>query len=252
MAEYLKELPLTTSDKITRYIYDNVEDKSRAKYLSDRTTGLLDFSGYSLGEDAGNLFGHSAATGDMLGIGKGLGLLGLGVIGSTKVPNLSKGIKKVSDKVYGLLGKDKKIIPIGPFGVTKVNIVAKNKPVYRETNHEGLDEFLINSQNNITHPMYVSDSVDLALGQRKNKGALIEFLPNTVSGIRKLKPAQSKNSAKDLGAEYLSNVISPKPINKITFKEKGWGKKITPTTRAILRRDFKITKDRDATIFTRK
>ena len=161
-------------------------------------------------------------------------------------------------KIGGLLGMtkassllNKKYVTEG-LGSYPVNIIAKNKPIYRETSPDKLEEFLINNQSEITSPMYVSDNIDLALGQGKNKGALIEFLPNTVSGNLKLKPGQSEESIIKSGGEYLSNAISPQPLNKITFKEKGWLKKITPTTRKLLKKSFNKTKNGDITIFTRK
>ena len=84
MPQYLKESPLTMSDKLRRMIFDGVDNRSRANYLSNKATGLLDLTGATLGEDAGRMFGEGVANKSLLGAGQGLGLLAAGVVDPTK------------------------------------------------------------------------------------------------------------------------------------------------------------------------
>ena len=108
MAEYLKESPLTMSDKIRRFMFDNIGNRNRANYYANKATGLLDLTGATLGEDAGRMVGEGAANESLLGVGKGLGLLALGTIDPTqgKIANVAKaGIKKGKDALSNLAPK---------------------------------------------------------------------------------------------------------------------------------------------------
>ena len=119
MAEYLRESPSTMSDKIRRFMFDNISNRNRANYYANKATGLLDLTGATLGEDAGRMVGEGAANESLLGVGKGLGLLGLGLapipgkkaiksVASKLGYNPSKLAKQYPDQLPGVLTVDKK------------------------------------------------------------------------------------------------------------------------------------------------
>jgi hypothetical protein len=98
--QYLTETPLSTSDKLRRFIFDKVNNRNMANYYSNRAEGLLDLLGVTLGEEAGKLTGKGIAQGNLLQSGKGLGLLALGTIDPTKtVGKVAKPVIKKSKNV---------------------------------------------------------------------------------------------------------------------------------------------------------
>ena len=109
--DFLTELPLTTSDKVRRFIFDNVKNKNRARYISDRTDGLLEYSGFNLGEKAGNLFGGGLAEGNALDVGKGVGLGLLGTVDPTR--------GKANKLLQPIYNKAKSVIK-SPFSINSV------------------------------------------------------------------------------------------------------------------------------------
>lgn len=121
MAEnFLKELPLTTSDKVRQFIFNNVKNKNRARYIANRTDGLFDYSGFNLGEEAGNLTGSGIAEGNIFNTGKGLGLLALGTVDPTR--------GKANKLLQPIYNKAKSVIK-SPFSINSVpNYVNQSNP----------------------------------------------------------------------------------------------------------------------------
>ena len=105
-----------------------------------------------------------------------------------------------------------KRFPLGPTSITP-KVVAEDKPLYRETNANGIDD-LLRSDNQFNYaPVFVTDNPDLALGQGTNVGALVEFRPNSVSGAISPKPISGELT----GNEYKADVVAPKAVQQITF-----------------------------------
>jgi len=137
--------------------------------------------------------------------------------------------------------------PNGPARITP-KVIARDKPIYHETNTTGLDDLLRYDGQFEYSGAFVADNVDLALGQGGNTGVFIEFRPNSISG--QLNPKLGTSLA--TGQEYKTDVIAPKAVNAITVKA---GTKFNPrpTTRRILTAEFdKTTLSDGSTQYVRK
>ncbi|WP_341714434.1 hypothetical protein [Limnobacter sp.] len=122
---------------------------------------------------------------------------------------------------------------IGPMGSAKITPIAPGKPLFRQTNLEGLDDVArYDNQAEIIN-LFVTDNVDLALGQAGNKGVLIEFRPDSLSGSENVKPG----TGDDTGREYKTNVAAPKAIAAVTMKAVDVPR-LRGLTRNLLKRDF--------------
>jgi hypothetical protein len=142
-------------------------------------------------------------------------------------------------------------IPKFAFGPTSIKptVVAEDKPLYRETNVDGLNDLLrANSQFEFSGA-FVTDNPDLALGQGNNKGVQVEFRPNSVSGEENKKPMTGDLA----GREFKSNVIAPRAVQSVTFtKAKDFNRTNGIAKRALIA-EFDRSENADGGItFTRK
>ncbi|WP_275272283.1 LPD1 domain-containing protein [Limnobacter sp. P1] len=122
---------------------------------------------------------------------------------------------------------------MGPMGSVKITPIAQGKPLFRQTNLEGLDDVARydNQAENIN--LFVTDNVDLALGQAGNKGVLIEFRPDSLSGTENVKPGTGDAT----GREYKANVMAKRPIAAVTMNAVDFPR-LRGVTRNLLRREF--------------
>jgi hypothetical protein len=97
----------------------------------------------------------------------------------------------------------------GPASITTKPI---GKTVYRETNSDGLDDLIRETfTGGAVRQLFVSDNVDLAIGQGDNKGVMIQMRGDAVSGMEHRKPGTGDIS----GREYRTDYIGPDAIDQI-------------------------------------
>jgi hypothetical protein len=128
--------------------------------------------------------------------------------------------------------------PLGPTSI-KPKVIAENKPLYRETNVDGLTDLLREDRQFTYANVFVTDNADIALGQGVNKGVTVKFRPNSVSGEESKKP-MTGNLA---GREYKADVFAPKSIESITFAKEADLKKVRSLAARVLQTEFERVSD---------
>ena len=135
---------------------------------------------------------------------------------------------------------------VGPFsGKTK----PINKTLYREMDAEGLNDLvrvtLTNGGGDLTK-IFVTDNIDLALGQGKNKGILVQMRGDAVSGEEHYKPGTNDLT----GREYQTDFIGMDAIDQIHIPQ---GTKLRVFTRQLIQARFdRQNLDDGSVLFTRK
>jgi hypothetical protein len=138
--------------------------------------------------------------------------------------------------------------PVGPANI-KPKVIAENKPLYRETNVDGLTDLLRQDGQFSYANVFVTDNADIALGQGSNKGIKVQFRANAVSGEEHRKP-MTGNLA---GREYKADVFAPKAIESITFANEADFKKMKGLSAKVLRDQFeRTTEGTKDIVFVRK
>lgn len=139
-------------------------------------------------------------------------------------------------------------LPVGP-GSIKPRVIAENKPLYRETNTDGIGGLLREDKQFTPENMFVTDNKDIALGQGKNKGVLVEFRPNSLSGEENVKPMTGELA----GREYKADLSAPRAVQSITFTDPKELKAVRGLTGRTLMQEFdRSINDAGQTVFTRK
>jgi len=136
----------------------------------------------------------------------------------------------------------------GPTSITPV-VIAEGKPLYRETNVDGLND-LFRANNRFEYSgAFVTDNPDLALGQGDNKGVQVEFRPNSISGEENIKPMTGDIA----GREFKSDVIAPRAIQSVTFANAKDLNRTSGMSKRALNAEFDKAENSDGSItFTRK
>jgi hypothetical protein len=138
--------------------------------------------------------------------------------------------------------------PVGPANI-KPKVIAENKPLYRETNVDGLTDLLRQDGQFSYANVFVTDNADIALGQGLNKGIKVQFRANAVSGEEHRKP-MTGNLA---GREYKADVFAPKAIELITFANEAELKKVRSLAANVLKKEFeRVTDGNKNIVFVRK
>lgn len=138
--------------------------------------------------------------------------------------------------------------PVGPSSI-KPKVIAQDKPLYRETNASNLDDFLREDGTFSYANVFVTDNPDLAIGQGQNKGVLIQFRKNAVSGEEHKKPMTGDLA----GREYKADVFAPRAIESITFANEKDITSLRGVSRNVLKRDFvRTTEGKKDIVFVRK
>jgi hypothetical protein len=139
-------------------------------------------------------------------------------------------------------------LPVGP-GSIKPRVIAEDKPLYRETNTDGIAGLLREDKQFTPENMFVTDNKDIALGQGKNKGVLVEFRPNSLSGEENVKPMTGELA----GREYKADISAPRAVQSITFTDPKELKAVRGLTGRTLMQEFdRSINDAGQTVFTRK
>jgi hypothetical protein len=123
--------------------------------------------------------------------------------------------------------------PMGQFTPTPIN-----KPLYRETNSDGLGSLLDLSFGNTEgapgyQQFFVSDTPDLAIGQGNNKGVMVRMRGDAVSGREHQKPGTGDIA----GREYVTDIIGKDFIDEVMLTPDAF-KKIRPMSKTWLVRNF--------------
>ena len=138
-------------------------------------------------------------------------------------------------------------IPFGPSSIRPTPISA-DKPLYRETSAQGLDDLLFGDGDYTPATAFVTDNPDLAIGQGENKGVKVTFRPGSVSGKVHQKPGTSELT----GMEYQANALAPKAVQEVSMSAEKFGS-LRGLTQRLLARNFDRADMPDGTIkFTRK
>jgi len=120
------------------------------------------------------------------------------------------------------------------------------KSVFRETSADGISDLLIDSgvrNGAVKSGMPVTDNLDLALGQGNNKGVIVQFRGDGVSGDVRSKPGTSEAT----GQEYDVNYVGADSIDQIAYP-KGTKLVLRGIAKRVLNRDFKKTTTIDGRI----
>ena len=99
----------------------------------------------------------------------------------------------------------------GPGGHIKPHPIAAGQKLYRETNLSGLDDLLRLDGQADLGSIYVTDQRDLALGQGTNRGVLVTFRPDSLSGREHRKPGTGDLT----GREYRTDIVAPRAVQTI-------------------------------------
>ena len=129
--------------------------------------------------------------------------------------------------------------------------IAEGKPLFRETNSQGLDELLRGDREPTYQPLYVSENPDTALGQGENRGIYVTFRPDSLSGTINQKPG-----TEFAGLEHLVDIVAPRAIHSIVIPKaeiKKSGLKLSWLAKVNLRENFNETLLPDGSVrFDRK
>jgi hypothetical protein len=137
---------------------------------------------------------------------------------------------------------------MGPGGTMKPKVIAGGKPLYRETNVEGLNDLLGHDKQFEYSRNFVADNPEIAIGQGMNTGVKLVFRPDSLSGKESAKPGTGDLA----GREYTTDIIAPRAIQSITMSAKAVNQ-TRPFVRRILNSEFDKTDLGDGRVlFTRK
>jgi hypothetical protein len=136
----------------------------------------------------------------------------------------------------------------GPASI-KPSPIAPSKPLYRETSPSGVFNLLQYDTAFDTPRLFVTDNIDLAIGQGSNKGVLVTFRPNSLSGSVNKKPGTSELS----GFEYVTDIVAPRAVESVVFKDPKMLKQINSKAARVLKTEFSKIENKDKSIsFVRK
>ena len=163
--------------------------------------------------------------GEVVGLGKAPGMAAKGVAAGVRAvkPTAIEVVRKVVEKTIDATGGRMHALPrvddvewfnIGPTAV-KPRPIAPGQPLYRETNIGGVDDLLMDDRRFTFYPVHVTDRAELAIGQGHNKGVMVEFRPDAVSGAEHRKPMTGDIA----GREYVADVLAPQAVQSITFQQ---------------------------------
>jgi hypothetical protein len=122
---------------------------------------------------------------------------------------------------------------VGPGGRIKPKVIAAGRPLYRETNVEGLNDLLQYDKQFEYSEYFVTDNQEIAIGQGGNKGVQIVFRPDSLSGKESKKPGTGDLA----GREYKTDVMAPRAIQSVTMSAKAVNQ-ARPFARRILNTEF--------------
>jgi len=178
------------------------------------------------------------------------GALGLGELIGGNVP---LGVRGAPAPMMGI-SKFPRVDEIEKFSVGPANfkprVIAENKPLFRETSSVNVNDFLQNDRQFDYRGGFVTDDPTLAIGQGSNKGVLVQFRPNSVSGEVHTKPGTGVIG----GFEYQADVLAPMAVERVTFKNpKKDFKNLAFRTKQNLSQNFTKVQNEDGSItFIRK
>lgn len=143
--------------------------------------------------------------------------------------------------------------PAMPKEVNAGPFVLKPKPIgkslYREMDGTGLDNLVRGTLTNgggVTAKLFVTDNIDLALGQGTNKGVLVQLRGDAVSGTEHKKPVSGDLT----GREYQTDFISIDAIDQILVPK---NTRVKAMTRQLINRNFdRKNLDDGMILYTRK
>ena len=179
------------------------------------------------------------------------GALGLGeLLGE----NVTPGLRGRAPAKMMAMSKFPRVDEIERFNVGpstfKPRVIAENKPLFRETSSVNVNDFLQNDRQFDYRGGFVTDDPELAIGQGTNKGVLVQFRPNSVSGEIHQKPGTGIIG----GLEYKADVLAPMAVERVTFKNpKKDFKNLAFRARQNLSQNFTKVQNEDGSItFIRK
>lgn len=177
---------------------------------------------------------------------------------NTRIAELESFINKIADQKFQEAQNNKldkrNIIKtgdyksVGPASIklTSIKDLSEKDFVYRETSGERLGELLREERGEGYSKMFVADEEHLALGQGNNKGVIIKFYSNKLSGARNQKLSDVLSGA---AREYTTNWKMPNAIKEIKFKKDLKVKKIFNDQ---LDKDFSKKENGNNIIYERK
>lgn len=137
-------------------------------------------------------------------------------------------------------------VPVGP-SVIRPKGFAEGKPIYHETNVDGLDDLLRYDDQVAYLPRFVTDNKDIAIGQGLNRGVMVTFRPDSLSGQENVKPGTGAIA----GREYKTDIAAPRAVASIEISQKDFSRLRGLTKRRL--QDFdKTDLGKGRLLFTRK
>jgi hypothetical protein len=138
---------------------------------------------------------------------------------------------------------------MGIGGIVKPKPIAPDKQLYRETDVSGVSDLLWRDLQFEPSRLFVTDNIDLAIGQGSNKGVLVIFRPNALSGNINKKPGTTELS----GFEYVTDIVAPRAVESVVFKNPKTLKQLNLKAARTLKTEFTKIENPDKTVtFVRK
>lgn len=182
------------------------------------------------------------------------GTLGLGeLIGENVTPGMRGTRPPLAQMAEGPLFRFPRVDEIEGINVglsrIKPRVIAEGRPLYRETSALNANDYLRDDKNFYYGGGFVTDDPDLAIGQAVNKGVMLQFRPNAVSGEIHYKPGTGVIG----GSEYRADIMAPRAVEKVIVKKPKDLKNLTWLARKNLAENFVKTVNEDGSItFVRK
>ncbi|ROH88014.1 PLxRFG domain-containing protein [Pseudomethylobacillus aquaticus] len=137
-------------------------------------------------------------------------------------PVVAEAVTQIPEKVLAPRVDSIPSMAFGP-GAIQPKVIAEGRQLFRETNQSGLDDLLRGDSTFDYNGVFVADNKDIAIGQSDNKGVMVEFRPNSLSGRENIKPGTGNIA----GREYKVDIVAPRAVQSVTFAnpkfEKGLG-----------------------------
>lgn len=131
--------------------------------------------------------------------------------GKKSIPPPGSGIPLLSDEPAARFPKVATItdVTVGPGGTITPSPIAAGRPLFRETDNGGLDDLLRLDGQAQARQMFVTDNRDLAIGQGENRGVMVTFRPDALSGREHRKPGAGA------GREYQTDLAAPRAVQSV-------------------------------------
>ncbi|UWQ30271.1 LPD38 domain-containing protein [Leisingera sp. M523] len=161
------------------------------------------------------------------------------------LPSIPADLPRQAAKTFPSI-KEAAPLPFGPSSI-RPRSIAEGKSLYRETSPDALDDILRVDGQPDAMRTFVTDNRDLAIGQGGNKGVMLTFRSDSLSGEVHQKPGTTAKT----GQEYRTDMRVAQALAKVEIP-KAMLKQVRGLSARVLKRDFDRTEAGETVVFTRK